>query len=191
MKEMILKSTKDALELKFSLLVLTATLRTVTDSRTYKAQSQICNGFLNLTRFIKLKFDKIPRHFIKGEKMKNLVLAAIVALVFAGCTANKPAPAEQNAQEYRHATQIKDASCPHNGMANASCAQSHGAMKECPHHGNHGADKNLGCSSESAKSKPCPKCDAKAHGCAQHKECAHHGKSSASDKAHACPHHKH
>ena len=145
----------------------------------------------NLTRFIKLKFDKIPRHFIKGEKMKNLVLAAIVALVFAGCAANKPAPAEQNAQEYRHATQIKDASCPHNGMANASCAQSHGAMKECPHHGNHGADKNLGCSSESAKSKPCPKCDAKAHGCAQDKECAHHGKSSASDKAHACPHHKH
>ena len=86
--------------------------------------------------------------------MKNLVLAAIVALVFAGCTANKPAPAEQNAQEYRHATQIKDASCPHNGMANASCAQSHGAMKECPHHGNHGADKSHGCGGESAKSKP-------------------------------------
>ena len=83
--------------------------------------------------------------------MKNLVLAAIAALFFAGCTANKPAPAEQNAQEYHHATQIKDASCPHHGMANASCAQSHGAMKEC----------------------------------------AHHGKSSASDKAHACPHHKH
>jgi len=125
----------------------------------------------NLTRFIKLKFDKIPRHFIKGEKMKNLVLAAIAALVFAGCAANKPAPAEQNAQEYRHATQIKDASCPH--------------------HGNHGADKNLGCSSDCAKSKPCPKCDAKAHGCAQYKGCAHHGKSNASDKAHACPHHKH
>nr|WP_315062642.1 hypothetical protein [uncultured Campylobacter sp.] len=123
--------------------------------------------------------------------MKNLVLAAIAALFFAGCAANKPAPAEQNAQEYRHATQIKDASCPHHGMTNASCAQAHGAMKECPHHGNHGADKNLGCSGESAKSKPCPKCDEKAHGCAQHKECAHHGKSNASDKAHACPHHKH
>ena len=45
--------------------------------------------------------------------MKNLVLATIAALFFAGCAANKPAPAEQNAQEYRHATQIKDASCPH------------------------------------------------------------------------------
>ena len=188
---MILKSTKDALELKFSLLALAATLRTVTDNRTYKAQSQICNSFLNLTRFIKLKFDKIARHFTKGEKMKNLVLAAIAALFFAGCAANKPAPAEQNAQEYRHATQIKDASCPHHGMANASCAQAHGAMKECPHHGNHGVDKSLGCSGESDKSKPCPKCDAKAQGCAQHKECTHHGKSGASDKAHACPHHKH
>ncbi len=103
--------------------------------------------------------------------MKNLVLAAILALFFAGCAANKPAPAEQNAQEYRHATQIKDASCPH--------------------HGNHGADKSLGCGGESAKSKPCPKCDAKAQGCVQHKECAHHDKSRASDKAHACPHHKH
>ena len=98
--------------------------------------------------------------------MKNLVLATILALFFAGCAANKPAPAEQNAQEYRHATQIKDASCPHHGMANASCAQSHAAMKECPHHG---ADKSLGCSGESDKSKPCPKCD----------------------EAHACPHHKH
>nr|WP_314902699.1 hypothetical protein [uncultured Campylobacter sp.] len=106
--------------------------------------------------------------------MKNLVLATILALFFAGCAANKPAPAEQNAQEYRHATQIKD----------ASCAQSHAEMKECPRHGNHGADKSLGCGGESAKSKPCPKCDTKAQGCAQHK-------SSASDKAHACPHHKH
>nr|WP_314087555.1 hypothetical protein [uncultured Campylobacter sp.] len=123
--------------------------------------------------------------------MKNLILAAIAALFFAGCAANKPAPAEQNTQEYRHATQTKDASCPHHDMANASCAQAHGAMKECPHHGNHGADKNLGCSGDCAKSKPCPKCDAKAHGCAQHKECAHHDKSRASDKAHACPHHKH
>ena len=113
--------------------------------------------------------------------MKNLVLATIAALFFAGCAANKPAPAEQNAQEYRHATQIKD----------ASCAQSHGAMKECPHHGNHGADKNLGCSGESDKSKPCPKCDAKAQGCAQHNECSHHDKSRASDEAHACPRHKH
>ena len=84
--------------------------------------------------------------------MKNLVLAAIAALVFAGCAANKPAPAEQNAQEYRHATQIKDASCPHHGMTNASCAQSHGAMKECPHHGNHGADK----SGASDKAHACP-----------------------------------
>lgn len=83
--------------------------------------------------------------------MKNLVLAAIAALVFAGCAANKPAPAEQNAQEYRHTMQIKDASCPHHGMANTSYTQSHGAMQECPHH----------------------------------------GKSSASDKAYACPHHKH
>lgn len=66
--------------------------------------------------------------------MKNLVLATILALVFAGCTANKPAPAEQNAQEYRHATQIKDASYPHHGTANASCAQSHASTKECPHH---------------------------------------------------------
>ncbi|EKU12055.1 hypothetical protein [Campylobacter showae] len=41
---MILKSAKDALELKFGLLSLAATLRTVTDSRTYKAQSQICRG---------------------------------------------------------------------------------------------------------------------------------------------------
>ena len=74
--------------------------------------------------------------------MKNLVLAAILGLLFAGCAANKPAPAEQNAHEYRHATQTKDASCPHHGMPSASCAQSHAAMKECPHHGNHGADKN-------------------------------------------------
>lgn len=44
-KEMILKSAKDALELKFSLLMLAAMLRTVTDSRTYKAQSQICRDF--------------------------------------------------------------------------------------------------------------------------------------------------
>ena len=125
--------------------------------------------------------------------MKNLVLAAIAALFFAGCAANKPAPAEQNAQEYRHATQIKDASCPHHGMPNASCAQSHAAMKECPHHGNHGngVDKSHGCGGESAKSKPCPKCDAKAQDCAQHKECAHHGKSRASDEAYVCPHHKH
>ena len=185
---MILKSAKNAAKLR------NLTLLTV-DGVSNLARSLNLIHFAarsNLTRFIKLKFDKIARHFIKGEKMKNLVLAAIAALVFAGCAANKPAPAEQNAQEYRHATQIEDASCPHHGMANASCAaQSHGAMKECPHHGNHGADKNLGCSGESAKSKPCPKCDAKAHGCAQHKECAHHGKSSASDKAHACPHHKH
>ena len=123
--------------------------------------------------------------------MKNLVLAAIAALFFAGCAANKPAPAEQNVQEYRHATQIKDASCPHHGMANASCAQSHASTKECPHHGNHGADKSPGCSGESDKSKPCPKYDAKAQGCAQHKECAHHDESRASDEAHACPHHKH
>ena len=123
--------------------------------------------------------------------MKNLVLAAILALFFAGCAANKPAPAEQNAQEYRHATQIKDASCPHHGTANASCAQSHAAMKECPHHENHGAGKSLGCGGESGKSKPCSKCDAKTQSCAQHKECAHHGKSRASDEAHACPHHKH
>ena len=123
--------------------------------------------------------------------MKNLVLAAIAALFFAGCAANKSAPAEQNAQEYRHATQIKDTSCPHHGITNASCAQSHDAMKECPRHENHVSDKSLGCDGESAKSKPCPKCDAKTHGCAQHKECAHHGKSGASDKTHACPHHKH
>ena len=122
--------------------------------------------------------------------MKNLVLAAIAALFFAGCAANKPAPAEQNAQEYRHATQIKDASRPHHGMANASCAQSHAEMKECPHHDNHGADKSLGCGGDSDKSKPYSKCDAKAHGCAQDKGCAHHGKSGASDKAHACPHNK-
>ena len=117
--------------------------------------------------------------------MKNLVLAAIAALFFAGCAANKPAPAEQNAQEYRHATQIKDASCPHHGMANASCAQSHTEMKECPRHGNHGADKSPGCGGVSDKSKPYPKCDTKAQGC------AHHGESCASDEAHACPHHKH
>ena len=61
--------------------------------------------------------------------MKNLVLAAIAALFFAGCAANKSAPAEQNAQEYRHATQIKDTSCRHHGITNASCAQSHDAMK--------------------------------------------------------------
>lgn len=145
----------------------------------------------NLTRFIKLKFDKIARYFTKGEKMKNLVLATILALVFAGCAANKSAPAEQNAHEYRHATQTKDASCPHHGMPNASCAQSHAEMKECPHHGNHGADKSHGCGGESDKSKPCPKCDAKAQSCAQHKECPHHDKSRASDEAHACPHHKH
>jgi len=156
----------------------------------HKLRRQICRGFLNLThfaarlnltRFIKLKFDKIARYFIKGEKMKNLVLAAILALFFVGCAANKPAPAEQNAQEYRHATQIKD----------ASCAQSHAEMKECPHHGNHGADKGHGCGGESDKSKLYPKCDAKAQGCAQHKGCAHHEKSCVSDEALACPHHKH
>jgi putative lipoprotein len=123
--------------------------------------------------------------------MKNLVLAAILALFFTGCAANKPAPAEQNAPEYRHATQIKDASCPHHGMANASCAQSHAAMKECSHHENHGADKSHGCGGESAKSNLYPKCDAKAQGCAQHKGCAHHEKSCVSDETHACPHHKH
>lgn len=117
--------------------------------------------------------------------MKNLVLATILALFFAGCAANKPAPAEQNAQEYRHAMQIKDASCPHHGAANASCAQSHAEMKECPHHENHGADKGHSCGSESAKSNLYPKCDAKAQGC------THQEKSRASDEAHACPHHKH
>ena len=123
--------------------------------------------------------------------MKNLVLAAIVALVFAGCAANKPAPAEQNAQEYRHATQIKDASCPHHDTANTSCTEAHAEMKECPHHRNHGADKGHSCGGESAKSNLYPKCGAKAQGCAQHKECAHHEKSCVSDEAHACPHHKH
>ena len=183
---MILKSAKNAAKLR------NLTLLTV-DGVSNLARSLNLIHFAarsNLTRFIKLKFDKIARYFTKGEKMKNLVLAAIVALFFAGCTANKPAPAEQNAQEYRHATQIKDASCPHHGMANDSCAQSHASTKECPHHGNHGVDKSLSCGGDSAKSKPCPKCDAKAQGCAQHKECSHHDKSRASDEAHACPHHK-
>ena len=145
---MILKSAKNAAKLR------NLTLLTV-DGVSNLARSLNLIHFAarsNLTRFIKLKFDKIARHFIKGEKMKNLVLAAIAALFFAGCAANKPAPAEQNAQEYRHATQIKDASCPHHGMTNASCAQAHGAMKECPHHGNHGADK----SGASDKAHACP-----------------------------------
>ncbi|WP_297941257.1 hypothetical protein [uncultured Campylobacter sp.] len=41
---MILKSAKDALELKFSLLALAAMLLAVIDSRSHKTQSQICRN---------------------------------------------------------------------------------------------------------------------------------------------------